>query len=184
MSISISSKHVPDLISSCRFEAQKLLMQVSMREMMLSLPLFFLPAITAFKTGYKSSSQYFHSVFFSSRECFTNLHMNCQVWKMDSSAMFALELILAVVSMTLTIGIHHIFCSVPKTSINLTCRWYWGQMCPRYNDKCVKVYICISFDCFVYTESGTPLIVISDRSDLIVNPIKKKNVTIYVLAGT
>ena len=48
---------VPELISSYRFEAQKLLLQVSLREMMLAVPLLFLPAISAFKTGNKPFSK-------------------------------------------------------------------------------------------------------------------------------
>ena len=44
--------------------------------------------------------------------------MNCQVWKMDSSAMSVLALILAVVYMTLTTGIFIPNNLIPESKIS------------------------------------------------------------------
>ena len=80
--------------------------------MMIALPFLFLPAISAFKTGNKA---FFHCL----QEYFrANPHMNCQVWKMDSSAMSVLALILAVVYMTLTTGIFIPNNLIPESKIS------------------------------------------------------------------
>ena len=106
---------------------------VSLWDMMLALPLLLLPAISAFKTGWKASFQQFHSPV-SKMLLGTNLDINCyQVLRMDSSAMSALALIPAVASMTLTIGAS---LNTPPSFYNLeipqkenhTCRWYCNNI--------------------------------------------------------
>ena len=116
--------------------------------------LLLLPVISGFKTGYivlKEMPFYSYSSLIPHSPYTINQHLHQrQVWRTGSSAMCVWALTQAVVYMTLTIGRERLTpweTDTPKLNWDRTAwlqiyRWHWGQMCPRYNDKCVKVYYC------------------------------------------